>query len=102
MPQNNSNPLNEFVGDLIKNRGLDKLDYEIAVQLRADLRDRVENRINAVVLANMPPEKLEYFEKLLDQSTPEEAQSFCRRHIYDLDKIIANELAKFRTTYLNV
>ena len=102
MPQNNSNSLNEFVKDLIRSRGLDNLDYEIVVQLKADLRDRVESRVNAAILANLPPEKVEYFEKLLDQSSTEEVQSFCRRNIYGLDEIIANELAKFRATYLSV
>ncbi|MFA7208877.1 MAG: hypothetical protein WC120_01195 [Parcubacteria group bacterium] len=102
MPQNNSNSLSEFVKDLIRSRGLDNLDYEIVVQLKADLRDRAESRVNAAILANLPPEKVEYFEKLLDQSSPDEVQSFCQRNIYGLDEIIANELAKFRTTYLNV
>jgi len=102
MSQNNSNSINDFVRDLIKSRGLDQLDYEVVVQLKADLLDRVENRINAAILVNMPPEKIEYFEKLLDQSSPEEAQSFCRRNIYDLERIIAIELAKFRSAYLNV
>lgn len=100
MPQNNPNSINDFVKDLIASRGLENLDYEVAVQLKADLRERVESRINAAILANLPPEKVEYFEKLLDRSTPEEAQSFCRRNIYDLEQIIANELAEFRTTYL--
>ena len=102
MTQNNSNAINEFVTELIRSRGLDKLDYEVAVQLKADLKSRIENRVNAAILANIPQEKLNYFEKLLDQSNTAEIQSFCRRNIYNLEQIIANELARFRATYLSV
>lgn len=101
MSQNNSNSLTEFVDGLIKSRGLDDLDAEVVVQLKSDLLGRVESRINAAVLANIPPEKLEHFEKLLNQSSPEEIQSFCRRNVYDLPEIIAKELADFRETYLS-
>lgn len=101
MLQNNSDSINAFVDDLVKSRNLDSLDPEVAAQLKTDLLDRVEDRINAVILANIPPEKLEHFEKLLDQSSSEEVQSFCRRNIYGLPEIIAKELAEFRETYLS-
>jgi hypothetical protein len=101
MFQNNSNALNEFVSELIEKQNLTGLDQEVVAQIKADLLDRVEDRINAAVLANVPTSKLEYFEKLLDQSSPEEIQDFCRRNIYDLDQIIAQELINFRETYLS-
>lgn len=101
MTQYNSNSLNGFVDDLIKNKNLGALDFEVVQQIKADLLDRIEDRINATILANMPPEKLEYFEKLLDQSTAEEIQAFCQRNIVDLDQILAKELVAFRETYLN-
>ena len=100
MYKDNSNTLEGFVADLIKKRGLENLDLAVVDQLKADLFDRAENRINAAILANIPKGKLEYFEKILDRSDTEEIRSFCERNIYDLDKVIAKELAEFRESYL--
>jgi len=99
--QNKKDELSIFAENLLKEKGLDNIDPEIFAQLRQDLRDRLEDRINVAIAGNIPPEKLSLFEKLLDQSNEEEIQSFCKRNIYDIEEITASELAEFRKTYLN-
>jgi len=99
--ENKKDELSIFAGNLLKEKGLDNIDPEIFVQLRQDLRDRLEDRINVAIAGNIPPEKLSFFEKLLDQSNEEEIQAFCKRNIYNIEEITANELAEFRKTYLN-
>ena len=101
MSKSNSKQLEIFVDKLMEEKDFGGLDPEVVAQIKSDLLDRVEDRVNAAILANLSPEKLEYFEKLLEQSEAEEIQAFCRRNIYDLDQIIANELADFRGTYLS-
>jgi hypothetical protein len=93
--------LNEFVEMLIEEKGLNDLESGVIDQLKQDLLDRVEDRINAVILSHIPPQKLEYFEKMLDSADEDEIQSFCRRNILDLDQYIAKELVDFKAAYLS-
>jgi hypothetical protein len=98
----NSPSLQQFVEGLVKEKGLTNLEKEILDQVKKDLLSRLEDRINAVILANIPPENLEFFEKMLDRSDEKEIQSFCQRNIADMDNLVAAELASFRKTYLGV
>ncbi|MDD5489618.1 MAG: DUF5663 domain-containing protein [Candidatus Moranbacteria bacterium] len=99
---NNSPSIENFVSQLVKDKGLDNLEPEVLQQVKSDLAERVEDRLNAAMVAKMPPEKLEFFEKMLDKSSQEEVRSFCERNIPGLDGIVAAELIEFRKTYLNL
>ena len=99
--ENKKDELSIFAENLLKEKGLNGIDPEIFAQLRQDLRDRLEDRINVAIAGNIPPEKLSFFEKLLDQSDKNEIQDFCRRNIHNIEEITANELVEFRKTYLN-
>jgi hypothetical protein len=68
--------------------------------MKKDLLERINDRINAAVLENIPVEKIEYFEKLLDKGEEKEIQSFCQRNIFNLEEIIAKELVAFKKSYL--
>ena len=100
--KHNSPSIDNFVGQLVEDKGLGYLEPEVLEQVKQDLAERVEERVNAVVLEKMPPDKLEFFEKLLERSNQDEIQSFCARNIPDIDKAIAAELVEFRKTYLNL
>jgi len=102
MKKDNANSSNEFVEKLIEEKGIKNQNKEVLAQIKTDLLDRVENRINAAVLANLPAEKLEELEKMINQSGTDEIQAFCRENIVDIDQIIATELADFRRVYLNI
>jgi hypothetical protein len=100
--QNIGDPLAQFVSRLVEEKGLTNLDGEILEQVEKDLYERVERIINAAVLEHMPPEKLEFFEKLLERSDQGEIQSFAQRNIPDLNEVVAKEMLHFRDTYLNL
>lgn len=98
----NEKMLDEFVSRLVTEKGLESLDGEVLTQLKADLKDRLEERVNAVVLEKLPPGCLEEFEHILDNGDEKEIQLFCQKNIFDLDQAIAVELLNFRQTYLNI
>lgn len=101
--QNNSNmSLENFVNNLIKEKGLEGLEEEILVQIKKDLQKRLEDRINVAIATHIPPEKMEFFEGLLDKADEKEIQQFCQRNISNLAEITANELVGFRKSYLGV
>ena len=93
--------LEDFVDRLVTEKGMTNLDPEVLAQVKKDLLDRVEDRVNAVIIEKLPPESLEDFERLLDGGDEKEIQAFCQTQIPDLDQKIAAELLAFRQTYLN-
>ncbi len=96
-------PLKIFIDRLIEEKDLLALEPEVLKQVKADLSERLEDRINAAVLKHLPPDKLSAFEKLLDtKASDEEIQRFCREQIPNLDEVIASTLVEFQLTYLQV
>lgn len=90
-----------FVDELIRDKNLPASNEAVREQMRNDLLDRIEDRINAVVLRFLPPEKLEELEqKMSADASDEDVQGFIREHIPDLDVKVAAELVAFRQTYL--
>lgn len=99
---NQSTNLETFIDKLIEEKGLEYLDEETLEQIRKDLLGRLEDRINATILENMPPANLEEFEKKLDdEASNEEIQTYCAEKIPNLQEIIAAELLVFKQTYIN-
>ena len=96
-----SQTIESFVGKLIEEKGFSGLDNEVMNQIKIDLMERVEDRINAAILENMPKDKLEEFDSLLDSADSREIQMFCQNNIANLDEIIAQTLVDFRNIYLN-
>lgn len=78
------------------------LEKEVIEQIKSDLMDQVENRINAVIISNLSEDKLEEFNKKIDDNlSGEEMQAFFSESIPDLSQLIATELIVFRQTYLS-
>ena len=92
--------LDQFVDHLIVDKGLVDLDPEIREQVKSDLSERLDDRINALIVEKLPSEKLDGFNKILDSGSEREIQEFCRQNIFDLDQLIAVELMNFRQSYL--
>lgn len=93
--------LDEFINEIIKEKNVTDLSPEVVEQLRSDLRDRLEDRINAAILDKVPEEKLEEFENLLDGQDQGKLQEFISAIIPDLDVVVSLELLSFRKLYLS-
>lgn len=92
-----------FVDRLIEEKKLPSdLEKEVVDQIKSDLLSRVEDRVNAVIVSNLSEDKLEEFNKLLDNNVSDlEMQKFCANNIPDLPQLIASELIIFKQTYLS-
>ena len=93
--------MNNFVDRLIDEKKFENLSAEVIEQIKSDLLDRVEDQIDLAILENLPPEKMDEFNELLDGNDLENIQTFCRNNISDLDNLIAETLMMFRDNYLN-
>lgn len=95
--------LREFAAALVKEKNFQGIDDpEIIKQLEEDLYERLEERVNAEILAALPPEKLEAFDKLLDTGTREEVSDFCESNISNLQELMTQALTAFRVRYLGL
>ncbi len=92
--------IKDFVDKLIEDKGFDEKDPEVIAQMKSDLMDRVENRINAMILSNLNPDKLSDFEKVLGNGSEAEMQEFVKKEIPDIDEKVAAELLTFKNIYL--
>ncbi len=93
--------LEKFVDELVEQKGFGQKDPEVLEQIKLDLLDRVEDRINAMIMTQLPSTALSDFEEKLDTGTDEEIQTFVRSHIPDLKERVAFELVSFKNMYLS-
>lgn len=100
--QKMGDPLLQFVSRLVEEKGLTDLDQEVLDQVKKDLYDRVERIINASVIESLSPEKLEFYEKLVERGEQAEIQAYAQRNIPGLNEIVAKTMLNFRDTYLGL
>ena len=93
--------LDKYIDELIKEKGLAEKDEETLKQIKADLFDAIEDRINTMVMEKLPIEALSQFEEKLDTGTEEEIQNFLLQYIPDIKERINFELISFKTMYLS-
>ena len=92
--------IDSFVDQLLREKGVVDVSEEVMVQLKSDLIARVEDLINAEIIARLPENLLPEFEAVLDNSSDEEIQAFCSSYIENFDEVIAEVLVRFRKIYL--
>lgn len=93
--------LGDFVDKLLEEKKLPSdLDKDVLFEMKNDLLKRVDNRINATILANLNEEQINVFSELLDGDDEKKIQAFLEDAIPDLAEVIASELITFRQTYL--
>ena len=92
--------IEEFVDKLIEDKKFNEQDSDVIAQMKNDLLERVENRINAMIISKLDPEKLVEFEKVLESGSEEEIQNFVKNNIPDIDERVAAELLTFKNIYL--
>lgn len=97
---NFSPSLTDFINKLLEEKGFKDADEDVMEELRADLAERVQNRVNLSLVKSLPVEKLEEANELMDSADDEAMQAFFAKHIPNLDQVIAGELIAFRSTYL--
>ncbi len=93
--------LEKFVDELIAEKGFAEKDPDVLEQIKFDLLDRVEDRINAMIMEKLPPESLSDFEEKLDTANEEEMNEFIQSHIPDIKDRVTFELVSFKRMYLS-
>ncbi len=85
----------------VAEKDLSDVDDDVKEQMKRDLYDRVEDRINAAMVANLPADKVAGFNEVLDKGNEEAVQAYCASAIPNLAEVVAQELLSFQETYLH-
>lgn len=93
--------LDTFVDSLVIEKGLGDLDPAVLAEMKNDLLNRIEDRLNMIIVENMPGVNVAEFEKMMDEEkSDEELQKFVEEKIPDISSLVAVDLAHFREVYL--
>ncbi len=93
--------LEEYVDDLLDERGLSLVDEAVLVELRADLLSRIQERLHAEMVALLNDDAREELEDLLDIGTaPHAIRDWLAQHVSNFSDVYVQTLADFRTSYL--
>lgn len=95
--------LEDYVDRLIEEKGFPDLTEAVRAQIKSDLLTRLNDTINAKVIAALSDEDLVGFEKLIDGNAPqEEVQKYIEAKIPDSTTFLAGVLLEFRKNYLGI
>ena len=93
--------IEDFVDKLVSEKGFDTKDPEVLAQIKSDLLERVGDRVNAMIMGNIPEEKLVEFEKVLDSKDEDKIAEYIKGQIPDIEEKTAVVLLSFRNTYIS-
>ena len=93
--------LDQFVEQLLEEKGLTNVDPSVLAEMREDLFARVSERINAELLAALPEGKIDALNELLDgNQSNEQVRAFFMENIANFQDVLNAAVANFRTAYL--
>lgn len=111
-PTINSNPttppaspsLEEFVTSLIQEKNFPQdLNQEVKDQIKKDLMTRLNDFLNAKLIASLPEKDIPEFEKILDEKPDlEKIQKFFSEKIPNFSSFLTQIFLEFRKTYLGI
>ena len=94
------NTIEDFADKLIQDKGLSGESPEIVAQIKSDLLERIENRVNAMILTSLDEQDHSAFDAVLDEGSEDAIQAFIKTKIPNIDEKVALELLTFKTLYL--
>ncbi len=92
--------LEDFVNKLLEEKGLTNLDPDILAEAKKDILEKAEDKIKATIFENMPEDKLDEFNSLMEANNEKNLQDFIKENISNIEELIAQALLDFKNTYL--
>lgn len=93
--------IQSFLENLIQDAGITPLDEAMKEEMVLEIYSRFDNFLTTTIIKNMPPEYLDGFIKLNEESRPkEEIEKFMREKMPNSEKVFAKAFIDFRDIYL--
>lgn len=90
----------QFIDKLLEQKGIEGVEEEVRLQLRSDLLQRLEDKVNRAIVESLSPEQLVKFEHLIDTNKIDDIQPFLYNSGVNVHGIIARCMAEFQASYL--
>jgi len=84
--------INAFVDRLIEEKELHILEKDLVQEIRIDLVERAQDKVNMAIITNLPDDKLDAFNKLTRTGDLVALQKFCQEAIPNIEEVIAQSL----------
>jgi len=95
--------IQRFAENLLQEKDLENIDQKTRDIMREELVDRLEKVTNRVLVDNLPEDKLDEFESMIDKSaTPAELQKFISDNVPDIENKLIDAYFDFRRLYLGL
>lgn len=94
--------LEQFVRQIIKEKGYTGLDSEVEDMMAQELKQQLIEQINRSIIEELPDEKIDELERKLDsgEMAPEQIQQFAADNGVDINATVTKALIFFRGFYL--
>lgn len=90
----------QFVDQLLEQKGLEGVEADVRQQLRDDLLERLESKINRAIIDSLSSEQLVKFEHLVDANRIDEIQPFLYNSGVNVQGIVARCMSELQASYL--
>jgi hypothetical protein len=94
--------LSQFIQGILAEKQLSGIDDNVREQLVADLQQRLLDQINRALIDALPDDKIEAFNRMLDDEslTDEQVQQFIAASGVDVQRVTIQTMLRFRDLYL--
>ncbi|HEU4715425.1 MAG TPA: DUF5663 domain-containing protein [Candidatus Saccharimonadales bacterium] len=94
--------LDQFINEMLDAKKLSGVTEDVRAQLVSDLKQRLLDQINKALIDALPDEKMDEFERLLDDEslTDEQVQQFIVNSGVDVKKVTTVTMLRFYDLYV--
>lgn len=93
--------LNQYMSDIIAEKGLSGVDEAVRAQLIADMKERYSAMLDRALIEALPEDKIEGLNALLDSEVSDgDVQQYIVSAGVDTRQVVAQTLLRFRELYL--
>ena len=94
--------LDQFINEMLDAKKLSGVTEDVRAQLVSDLKQRLLDQINKALIDALPDEKMDEFERLLDDEslTDEQVQQFIMNSGVDVKKVTTVTMLRFYDLYV--
>lgn len=93
----------DFINKMLTDAGMDNISADVREQMSNDLRNRLEDRFFATILASLDnEEKITAFREITEGGNQEKMNQFISENVPNADEVFAQAMLTFRNVYLGL
>jgi|SRR3989344_4979771 len=95
--------VDDFLNKVLTDAGMDNVSPEVRSQMFNDLKNRLEDRFLATILANLNEDQITSFREITESGgNQEKMNDFISANLTNAPELFAQAMMSFRDTYLGI